>query len=279
MLAFALRLKPKGKIRPRFRARLSPAVLETSELVSSSNRIWTETVRVRSYEAGADNCASILSISNYLQEAAGNHAFALGVAIDQLSVQNLSWVLSRLRVHMNTYPKWRDEVRITTWPCGVERLFAYRDFEIHDADGQRLGAATSAWLLLDIRKRRPARMLDVVRNFAVTDRARAFGDGFGARLAPSPRAEIERTFRVRLSDLDINHHVNNVNYIEWAVETVPPDAGTLVDLQVKFLAESLSGDEIISRCARMGQVRQHELLRSSDHKTLALVRTEWREGL
>jgi medium-chain acyl-[acyl-carrier-protein] hydrolase len=243
--------------------------------VSPSDKIWNETVRVRSYEAGADGCASILSICNYLQEAAGNHAFALGVAIDQLAAQNLFWVLSRLRVRMDTYPKWRDEIRITTWPCGVERLFAHRDFEIYGPDGRRLGVATSAWLLLDIQKRRPTRMLDVVRNFAVTDRARAFEGDLGTRLAPPPRADAERVFRVRLSDLDVNRHVNNVNYIEWAVETVPPGAGTLIDLQVEFLAESLSGDEVISRCAGEGQIYQHELVRSSDRKTLALVRTEW----
>ena len=246
--------------------------------MSSSDRIWNETFRVRSYEAGSDGCASILSICNYLQEAAGNHAFALGVAIDQLAVQNLSWVLSRLRVRMDAYPKWREEVRITTWPCGVERLFAHRDFEIFGADDRRLGVATSAWLLLDIRKRRPARMLDIVRDFAVTDRPRAFGGDLGARLAPPPRADVERAFRVRLSDLDVNRHVNNVNYIEWAVETVPPGAGTLIDLQVEFLAESLSGDEVISRCSGDGHVYQHELVRSSDGKTLALVRTEWRAG-
>lgn len=246
--------------------------------MNSPTRIWDETFRVRSYEAGANRCASILSISNYLQEAAGNHAFVLGVAIDQLMMQNLSWVLSRLRVHMDVYPKWRDEVRITTWPCGVERLFAYRDFEIHGADGRRLGEATSAWLLLNVQKRRPARMIESVHDFAVLDRPRSFEDGLGERLAPLPHAEIERAFRVRLSDLDVNHHVNNVNYIEWAVETVPTEAGELIDLQVEFLAESLSGDEIISRCARAGQTYQHELLRASDRKILARARTEWRKS-
>ena len=246
--------------------------------MNSPDRIWNETVRVRSYEAGADGCASILSICNYLQEAAGNHAFALGVAIDQLSARNLSWVLSRLRVRMDVYPRWRDEIRITTWPCDVKRLFAHRDFEIHSADGRRLGAATSAWLLLNIQKRRPARMLDVVREFAVMDRPRALGGELGERLSAPPRADAERSFRVRGSDLDVNQHVNNVNYVEWAVESVPPGAGTLADLRVEFLAESVGGDEVVSRCAGSGQVYQHELVRSSDRKRLALVRTEWRVG-
>ena len=243
--------------------------------MSSSNKVWNETVRVRSYEAGADGCASILSICNYLQEAAGNHAFALGVAIDQLAVQNLSWVLSRLRVRMQTYPKWREEVRIVTWPCGVERLFAHRDFELFGAGGQKLGVATSSWLLLNIQKRRPARMLDVVKDFAVSDRPRALGGELGERLSAPPPSGTERSFRVRGSDLDVNRHVNNVNYIEWAVETVPAGAGTLADLQVEFLAESVGGDEVVSRCAGSGPVCRHELTRSSDGRTLALARTEW----
>lgn len=243
--------------------------------MSASNKVWSETVRVRSYEAGADGRASILSICNYLQEAAGNHAHALGVAIDQLAAQNLSWVLSRLRVRMDEYPRWREDVRITTWPCGVERLFAHRDFEIHGAGGRLLGVGTSAWLLLDIRRRRPARMLDVVKDFAVTDRARAFPEEPATTLSPPPRADSERVFRVRLSDLDVNRHVNNVNYIEWAVETVPPSAGSVANLQVEFLAESVGGDEVISRCAGANGIYEHELIRASDRKTLALVRTEW----
>ncbi len=243
--------------------------------MSSSNKVWNETVHVRSYEAGTDGRASILSICNYLQEAAGNHAFALGMAIDQLAVRKLSWVLSRLRVRMQTYPKWRDEVRIVTWPCGVERLFALRDFEMFDAGGRKLGVATSAWLLLNIEKRRPARMLETVKDFAVTDRPRALDGELGERLSAPLSAGTERSFRVRSSDLDVNRHVNNVNYIEWAVETVPAGAGTLADLQVEFLAESVGGDDVVSRCAGAGPVFQHELTRASDGRTLALARTEW----
>ena len=77
---------------------------------------------MRAYEADERGRASILTVCNYLQEAAGNHAFHLNLAVDQLLKQDLTWVLARLHVRMNSYPRWRDELAITTWPSGANRL-------------------------------------------------------------------------------------------------------------------------------------------------------------
>jgi acyl-ACP thioesterase len=33
----------------------------------------------------------------------------------------------------------------------------------------------------------------------------------------------EREFRVRMADIDTNSHVNNVNYLAWALESIPAD--------------------------------------------------------
>lgn len=56
-------------------------------------------------------------------------------------------------------------------------------------------------------------------------------------------------FKVRYGDIDSNMHVNNVRYVEWAVESLPLEIVLnyeLKDLSVVFEKECKYGAEIIA---------------------------------
>ncbi len=173
------------------------------------DNIYTDTFYVHSYEIDTTGTASIKSICNYLQETAGNHADELGVAVDRLSEENRTWVLSRLHVEMDRYPRWREELQIETWPSGENGLLATREFILSSADGDELGRATSAWLIIDIDRRRPVRIPDYVSEIRLPDRERVLPET--EELPSMEDPDLEATFRVRHSDLDLNAHVNNVH--------------------------------------------------------------------
>ena len=95
-------------------------------------------------------------IFNFLQDAAGRHADELGVGLKQLRQSDLSWVLSRIKVKMDDFPEYGDVLRISTYPSGFDRLFAYRQFVLSSAvSGKRFGVAGSAWLTLNPENFRP----------------------------------------------------------------------------------------------------------------------------
>ena len=62
--------------------------------------------QVRSYECGPDGAATLPTICNYLQEAASLNAKRLAFSKSDFAAagENLSWVLTRLRVKMARYP-------------------------------------------------------------------------------------------------------------------------------------------------------------------------------
>ena len=92
----------------------------------------------------------------YLQDAAGRHADQLGLGLKQLRHSDLSWVLSRIRLRMDDFPEYGDTLKITTYPSGFDRLFAYRQFVLSSAEtGRRFGVAGSAWLTLNTADFRP----------------------------------------------------------------------------------------------------------------------------
>jgi acyl-ACP thioesterase len=212
--------------------------------------IWTETFRARYYEVGPDSCVTIQALCNYFQEAAGNHAAKLGVGMQTLMQQRRSWVLSRLLVQMSVFPGWLDEVTVDTWPAGLERMFAMRLFRLRC--GERLiGCGSSAWLLFDLDRRRPLRP-DFVRDLAVNGPELDLEIKLDGKIEPPRQCTWQRPFTVRTSDLDMNQHVNNVNYIDWALEAVPTDTRRscrLHRLQIEFLAECRENEQIVSQCS------------------------------
>jgi acyl-ACP thioesterase len=220
------------------------------QFLKMNETIWTETFRARYYEVGPDSCVTIQALCNYFQEAAGNHATRLGVGMQKLMEQRRSWVLSRMLIEMSAFPGWCDEVTVDTWPAGIERMFAIRLFRLR-CGGRMIGCGSSAWLLFDLDRRRPLRP-DFARDLAVEGPELGLSALLSGKVEPPGQCPWQRPFTVRTSDLDMNQHVNNVNYIDWALEAVPPETRRscrLRRLQIEFLAECRENEQVISKCA------------------------------
>ncbi|MEO0557414.1 MAG: acyl-ACP thioesterase domain-containing protein [Bacteroidota bacterium] len=242
---------------------------------SPGGLVSTQSFLIRAYEVGPDELASILTVCDLLQEAAGEHARSLGRdGFDLPDGRFATWVLSRLRVRLAQRPRIRETVTIETWPSDLDGLRAFRDFRMTGDEGSELATATSTWFLIDPERRRPVRLPPEMNGFAARDRERALTVASSSPTSPeSP--EVERSFAVRRSDLDRVGHANNVRFIEWALEALGDDAG-LREIDIQYRAEAVYGDTVVSRASALAKgARNHELARASDGTTLALARTLW----
>ncbi|OQA29504.1 MAG: Acyl-ACP thioesterase [Verrucomicrobia bacterium ADurb.Bin345] len=250
--------------------------------MSEQDKIMTVPFTVRSYESDASRRVTLQTLCNYLQETAWLHAARLGFALADREGHDKTWVLLRLHVNMVRYPVWGDTISVSTWPSGRNRLYAYRDFEIRDSGDEVLGTATSSWIIIDAKKRRPQRIPDELEHSILRSSAIAFHDALFRDEPVGPeRIDAEMSFNVRLSDIDVNNHVNNVNFIEWAIEAVPAawrNDNALTELHVAFKSESNYGDRIVSQFGAMrpGERALHRVLRPSDSKSLMLAETVWK---
>jgi len=240
--------------------------------------VWSETLRVRASEVGPDGLARPTALADWLQEAAGNHATALGWAVDQLGDRGLTWVLSRLHVRVGTLPRWRAEVQVATWPAGTARAYALREFRLSAADGGELAVGTSGWLLVNLSSRRPVRPPEGIHEMARRTPGRLLDDPF-EKLPELASPAHERAFDVRFADLDLNRHVNNVVVIGWALEALPtevPAGRRLEELEVEFRAESLLGDRVLAQVQAADDASfLHRVVRPADGREIARARTRW----
>jgi medium-chain acyl-[acyl-carrier-protein] hydrolase len=241
-------------------------------------KVWSEPFKIRSYEVSTTNLASPASLCRYVQEAAGIHATELKVAGELLEENDLMWVLSRLRWQMKIMPDWHDDIRIDTWPTTrTSGIRAHRDFCIFDANGVQIGQASTIWLLLSRKSRRPVRIpnfLDHYQSPGLSEDLLGNND-----LAELQEHQFSKEFEVRLSDLDPNQHVNNVCYVEWALDTLPVEFSKthrVSDLDISFVGEGQYGDSVEARTLRQSdEVYCHQVSSKATTKKLALIRTKW----
>ena len=203
---------------------------------------------VRTYECGPDGVATMASICNWLQESASLNAEAMSFSKSNFEAagENISWVLTHLKVRMSRFPKWGETVSILTFPRGGRRIVAYRDFMLTGENGDELGRATSEWMIIDLSTRKLVAIPDGVFAAANTVREPVFGDEPTAKLRWDCRETTADAlvFRARRGDIDLNGHVNNVHYVEWLMEGRPDSAGSCRELDIVFKSETLAGEEV-----------------------------------
>ena len=204
---------------------------------------------VRTYECGPDGVATMASVCNWLQEAASLNAEALAFSKSDFASagENISWVLTRLKVRMARFPKWGETVSTLTFPRGGRRIAAWRDFVLTGSDGGTLGRASSEWMLIDLASRRAVAIPEGVFAAANTVRKPVFGDEPFAKLRweCGVASSDALVFRARRGDIDLNGHVNNVHYVEWLLEGRPGETPSCHELDVVFKSETLAGEEVL----------------------------------
>jgi medium-chain acyl-[acyl-carrier-protein] hydrolase len=213
---------------------------------------YNETFALPAAAEGANELSRLLSLLEEMMETAGRHAEKLGVGMRDLHAKGLTWVLARLHVKISSIPAAGQTVHIATWPSGRHRLFAVRDFCLTDKAGAEVLRATSAWALMNMETRRPARLDPHLTVFS-SHPERMIADDFPP-LPPVEREGSRTAYRAVASDIDINDHVNNTVYLDWALRAVPVGTcrQTPLNLEAAFLGEAHLGAEIFCRSESRG---------------------------
>ncbi|KAL0898626.1 hypothetical protein Bca101_082587 [Brassica carinata] len=128
--------------------------------------------------------------------------------------------------------RWGDVVEIKTWCQSVGRIATRGDWILKDiANGEVTGRATSKWVMMNQDTRRYTNFLLMFEHlmFCPKEPRLAFpGEENNRSLKKIPKLEDLAKYSIiglkpRRADLEMNHHVNNVTYIRWLLESIPQE--------------------------------------------------------
>jgi acyl-ACP thioesterase len=216
-----------------------------------------------------------------LQESAENHAVAYDFDSETLLQKGLSWVLLKIHLVVEEYPEGRQDVIVETWPSALESRYAHRDFLVFLPGRQDpIARGASTWVLLDVARNRPAVLGSILGDGHLVHRPRALESPFQP-IAPTGEVVRRLDVPVRLADLDINDHVNNLHYVEWIVESVPESVwreSAPAEIQVEFKRAVRYGESVRVETFGSGDgacAYAHRVTSSGTPGDVVLARTRW----
>ena len=203
----------------------------------------------------------------FVQEIAGRHCLLLGTDWDTLAKKNMFWAVIRHRVQINRLPEKGEEVHIETWPMPTTRVAYPRNVVALDKEGNVLFRSMSLWVLMDLN----TRAMILPGKSGVEVQGLLCGDELPTP-ASLPPVQLSgcQSRQVRFTDLDINGHMNNCRYLDWASDLLPSafhQAHPVRDFTLGYLSEAREGDNLLvcHEVAEDGAMRL-EILREDGEK-------------
>jgi acyl-ACP thioesterase len=235
--------------------------VEPTELVPapSAGRVFTERTRAGLGDVAPSGRVRLDAIARWLQDAAFADIMDTGLPDDAV------WVVRRLGLRVERFPRFGEAIEVATWCSGTGSLWAERRTTVSGDGGGRV-EAVALWVHLDADGLRPRPM---PAGFEAVYGPATGGRRVRARLrhppAPPPGAA-STAWRFRAADLDLAAHVNNAAYWEVLEEDLAAGAEPLAPLEaeIEHRAPADAGDATIVRDGDMSWItgRSGEVLAS-----------------
>lgn len=192
-------------------------------------------------------CCRPSALLAMFQEAATEAALDLHVSREEmLERHNAFWMLARMWYRLDRPLRWNEHFTVRTWHRGGKGASMYRDFDLYEGE-KHIGEAVSTWVLADADTHKPLR-LSHLSEFQGTSGEGLCKDKLLTKVRLPEGMALAEERLLRYSDADINRHVNNSKYADFACDALHMETlgeGQFVStLQVGFLAECRPGETL-----------------------------------
>ena len=179
-------------------------------------KICTEHFTVELPDVGENNELTNKGFLKMLQEIACIHSNHVGYSVADAVESGNAWILLNWKLQVFSRPKWNNKLTVNTWSSKHTFVAYYRDFEVFDEQNNLVAVATSKWVFYDLNKGTFAKFDDSANSkFEIVDK-HVFENEIKEKIIEPKVSEISSQYTITRRDIDTNHHVNNLNYIDFA---------------------------------------------------------------
>lgn len=210
--------------------------------------MYTFESKVRYSEIDHRGTMTLPALINYFQDCSIFQSESLGYGVKAAKENKKVWILSYWQVVAERYPELGEKITVGTFATDFKGLFGERNFLMTDEEGKRLACANSLWVYMDMERGRPI--------VPPKEEIEAYGtepkldmDYEGRKIKPAAEYEDRSSFPVRKFHIDTNEHVNNCQYVQFAMELLPKDR-IVHQVRVSYKKSAVLGDIIYPKYAK-----------------------------
>ena len=186
--------------------------------------IYKEKFKIGLKDVWAKDEVSNIAILEYLEDVAAYHSDSVGIGINTTEETHLNWLLLDWELEVLKRPRYGQVLDIHTWSRGIEKFYAFRDFEVYDEENNLCAIATSKWLLVDSKTGKIARVKPKIADKYQSETEKAVFKEEKIKKIKEPNEYVrEVTYTTRRRDIDVIGHMHNLNYLYLAYEALPEE--------------------------------------------------------
>lgn len=199
-------------------------------------------------DLGKSNKVSNKAILGYMEEIASLHSSTVGQGVDDLEKNGTAWVILDWKVKVLNRCGYGENVTAKTWVRENNKFYSYRDYEIYDSKNNLIAVGTSKWVLIDIKTKHITKIDDELgKKYKTEYNKNVFNEEKLEKIKEPIEYVSNIIYTVKRSDIDINKHVHNLNYLDFAYETLPKEIyekEELKNVRINYKHELKYGDTV-----------------------------------
>ena len=212
--------------------------------------MYSYETRIRYSELGEKGQLKIEALLDYFQDCSTFQSEDLGLGVEYLKEHHMAWMMSSWQIVVEGYPRLGEYVTVGTAPYEFKGFIGYRNFLLSDREGRWLAYANTIWSLIDTDSGRPVKPPAEMREGYVLEPK--LDMEYAARKIDLPgEMQPGEPVVVKAHHLDTNHHVNNVQYVKIAMESLEKDIA-VAQLRAEYKKQSHLNDVLIPHTALVG---------------------------
>lgn len=200
--------------------------------------------RIRYSELDETGHLRLESLLDYFQDCSTFQSEDLGLGVEYLREFHMVWVMSSWQIVAERYPKLGETVTVGTFPYEFKGFVGYRNFLMADEAGKLLAYANTLWSLLDTRTGKPAKPTqEMLEKYVLEPKMEMDYAPRKIRL-PEELLKEGEPVPVRPHHLDVNHHVNNGQFVRIAMESLKSNF-QVRQLRAEYKKQVMLGEVLI----------------------------------
>ena len=209
--------------------------------------IYSQNLTINYSDVDSNNELTNKGILRLMQEVAGCHSSMLGYGVNDVPKTSLAWIILNWKLKVFFRPQTNTSLIIKTWIRSENPLFFYRDFEVLDNNNNLVASASSKWILFDVSKKSISKIPPALKEKFTYENKFAFEEKWIEKLKEPSNSNFIMEYKVQRRDIDTNNHVNNLYYLDYAIEALPENVYNTINfsnVEIMYKHEAKLGDSL-----------------------------------
>lgn len=238
------------------------------------NKMEEKAYKIRFHEVDCLNRLKETVLLNFLQDIASIDAETIGVGYSKIKDKNIGWFLTKYYINIFKPFNNTKEIKIVSLSKGAIKINCFRDFDIYNSSNEKIGEATSCWILNNLETGKIIPPANLFHAFEIPNKTQLRSTF--PKIPAIQKIDFQGEHTALFSELDVNKHVNNSTYLTWANDILPIEILTktrIAQLEIQYKKQVKYGEKIIifAEYDKENEIITHEL-KSESGDTVCMLR-------